>query len=79
MSPSAGHGLPYFLCFEEHGRVVRVAEAELFAMCRDAPERPMLVFLSECFAKTVAPVFLRVGVPFVITVVDDYVSDEVGK
>ena len=72
-----GHGIPNFLCFEEDGVVVRISAEALFQLCNDYTEKPMIVFLSACYARTIADVFIKLGVRYVITVSDSYVNDEV--
>ena len=73
-----GHGLPNYLCFEEDGVVVRISGHELYELCKDYAEKPMIVFLSACFARSIAGSFIRLGVRYVVTVSDSHVNDEVG-
>lgn len=56
--------------------MVRVAADELRNMCSDSANKPMIVFLSACYAKTIANIFIEIGVPYVISVTESSVNDE---
>jgi len=73
-----GHGENGVVAFEnEYGVLDFVSQEQLSEMLRAGHiQKPECVFLSACYAQTVADAFVNVGVQHVITVINDRILDK---
>ena len=66
------------MAFEDKlGRLKLIIQTELSTMCGGLTDKPECIFLSACFAQTVAEAFVNAGIKHIITVTNDRVLDKV--
>jgi hypothetical protein len=66
------------MAFEDkHGKLKFISQTELSEMCQGLTDKPDCVFLSACFAQTVADAFVNAGIKHIVTVTNERVLDKV--